>query len=125
VGGSKVTLVFCFGPELKFCSFDLDLDQTEQNSPNQCKKEECDYTIRGFSLTIYHHKVHGLIRKCLEFQDPKNLQSGEFLGLKMFISGLLVWGPLNFSILENFRALNLSNSESFRALKSSNLAVRM
>ena len=26
----KVTLVFCFGPKPKFCSFDLDLDQAEQ-----------------------------------------------------------------------------------------------
>jgi hypothetical protein len=30
VGGSKVTLLFCFGPKQKFCSFDLDLDQAEQ-----------------------------------------------------------------------------------------------
>ena len=30
VGGLNVTLVFCFGPKLKFCSFDLDLDQAEQ-----------------------------------------------------------------------------------------------
>ena len=33
VGGgwfSKVTLVFIFGPNLKFCSLDLDLDQAEQ-----------------------------------------------------------------------------------------------
>ena len=29
-GWSKVTLVFCFGPKPKFCSFDLDLDQAEQ-----------------------------------------------------------------------------------------------
>ena len=29
-GGLKVTLVFCFGPKPKFCSFDLDLDQAEQ-----------------------------------------------------------------------------------------------
>ena len=29
-GGSKVTLVFCFRPKPKFCSFDLDLDQAEQ-----------------------------------------------------------------------------------------------
>ena len=28
--GSKVTLVFCFGTKLKFCSFDFDLDQAEQ-----------------------------------------------------------------------------------------------
>ena len=25
----KVTLVFCFGPKPKFCSFNLDLDQAE------------------------------------------------------------------------------------------------
>ena len=30
VGGLKVTLVFCFGPNPKFCSFHLDLDQAEQ-----------------------------------------------------------------------------------------------
>jgi hypothetical protein len=24
-----MTLVFCFGPKWKFCSFDLDLDQAE------------------------------------------------------------------------------------------------
>ena len=31
VGGwSKVTLLCCFGPKPKFCSFDLDLDQAEQ-----------------------------------------------------------------------------------------------
>ena len=30
---SQVTLVFCFGPNPKFCSFDLDLDQAEQYSP--------------------------------------------------------------------------------------------
>ena len=29
-GGVKVILVFCFGPKLKFHSFDLDLDQAEQ-----------------------------------------------------------------------------------------------
>ena len=29
-GGLKVTLVFCFCPKPKFCSFDLDLDQAEQ-----------------------------------------------------------------------------------------------
>ena len=29
-GGLQVTLVFCFGPKPKFCSFDLDLDQAEQ-----------------------------------------------------------------------------------------------
>ena len=29
-GGSKVTLVSCFGPKPKLCSFDLDLDQAEQ-----------------------------------------------------------------------------------------------
>ena len=29
-GGLKATLVFCFGPKPKFCSFDLDLDQAEQ-----------------------------------------------------------------------------------------------
>jgi hypothetical protein len=28
--GSTVTLVLCFGPEPKFCSFYLDLDQAEQ-----------------------------------------------------------------------------------------------
>ena len=31
-GGLKVTLVFCFGPKPKFCSFDLDLDQAEQKT---------------------------------------------------------------------------------------------
>ena len=31
VGGClRVTLVFCFGPKPKFCSFDLDLDQDDQ-----------------------------------------------------------------------------------------------
>ena len=30
-GGLKATLVFCFGPRTKFCSFELDLDQAEQN----------------------------------------------------------------------------------------------
>ena len=30
--GFQVTLVFCFGPKPKFCSFDLDLDQAELKS---------------------------------------------------------------------------------------------
>ena len=29
-GGYKVTLVFCFCPKPKVCTFDLDLDQAEQ-----------------------------------------------------------------------------------------------
>ena len=32
VDGSKVNLVFIFGPRLKLCSSDLDLDQAEQKS---------------------------------------------------------------------------------------------
>ena len=33
-GCLKVTLVFCFGPKPTFCSFDLDLDQAEQQTNN-------------------------------------------------------------------------------------------
>ena len=32
-GGLKVIMVFIFGPNPKFCSFDLDLDQAEQYLP--------------------------------------------------------------------------------------------
>ena len=38
MGGSKVTLVFCFGPKPKFYSFDLDLDQAEQKMQNDPEK---------------------------------------------------------------------------------------
>ena len=30
VGGLQVTLLFCFGPKVKFWYFDLNLDQAEQ-----------------------------------------------------------------------------------------------
>ena len=30
-GWSKVSFVFCLGPKPTFCSFDLDLDHSEQN----------------------------------------------------------------------------------------------
>ena len=36
-GGSKVTLVFCFGPKPKLCSLDLDLDQAEQKVGNKLR----------------------------------------------------------------------------------------
>ena len=36
--GSKVTLVFCFGPNRNYVLFDLDLDQLEQYD-NECSKQ--------------------------------------------------------------------------------------
>ena len=42
-GGSKVTLVSCFGPIPKLCSFDLDLDQAEQKEASL--KDEDDKAL--------------------------------------------------------------------------------
>ena len=47
MGGFQVTLVFCFGPKLKCCSFDMDLDQPEQLS---FFNMQVDLLIISFSL---------------------------------------------------------------------------
>ena len=75
-GGSKVTVVLCFCPNLKFCSFKLDLDQADKQrliqivwKCNPCKQtnpclnvipnNKCSPAVATSKLSIYESEGGG------------------------------------------------------------------
>ena len=57
-GGLKVTLVICFGPKPKFCSFDLDLNQAEQNGISLDHNHVMNNTILYMFCLLFYDVIY-------------------------------------------------------------------